>query len=100
MRLDVLDLTCHTPHDRLSPREAAPWQPITTSDVTAGSSQTASKTITRDDSHLPKNYLMSGGYRAAARDRDEQLLQLNRAAMKACALLFALTGAGLANSIS
>ena len=27
---------------------------------------------------------MSGGYRAAAKDKDEQLLQLNRAAMKAC----------------
>ena len=68
--------------------KAVPLQPYTTiDDVYAGSSQAVSKRGTRDSSHSPKNYLMSGGYRAAARDRDEQLLQLNRAAMKACAML-------------
>ncbi|KAL3152356.1 hypothetical protein ABBQ32_001417 [Trebouxia sp. C0010 RCD-2024] len=46
------------------------------------SSQSARKAVTREVSSSPKNYLMAGGYRAANRDRDEQLLQLNRAAMK------------------
>lgn len=81
------DLICRTPHNRFCTREAVPLQPYTTSDVTAGSNKVVSNRVTRDDSHSPRNYLMSGGYRAAARDRDEQLLQLNRNAMKACALL-------------
>lgn len=87
-----LTCICRKSHNTTGflPRKAVPLQLHTTSDVTAGISQSANKTVTRDDSHSPKNYLMSGGHRAAARDRDEQLLQLNRAAMKACALCMVL----------
>ena len=92
-----LGLICRTLPNRLSP--ACPMQLHTTNDVNAGSSQSANKTVTHNDSFSPKNYLMSGGYRAAARDRDEQLLQLNRAAMKACALQ-ALAEASMTSLIS
>ena len=50
----------------------------------AGSNKVPGATAAHDQSHPAKNYLMSGGYRAAAKDRDDQLLQLNRAAIKAC----------------
>ena len=33
----------------------------------------------------PGNYLLTGGGRAVDRERDEQLIQLNRAAIKVCA---------------
>ena len=59
--------------------------------ILAGSSQPARKPATREVNSSPKNYLMSGGYRAANRDRDEQLLQLNRAAMKARASACSVT---------
>lgn len=48
----------------------------------AGASKTTHVTAYSDATYSPSNYLVSGGARAAARDRDEQLMQLNRAAIK------------------
>ena len=48
----------------------------------AGSAKTTHVTTYSDATYSPRNYLLSGGSRATARDRDEQLLQLNRAAIK------------------
>ncbi len=50
----------------------------------AGNNKVTSTASSQDQTYCPKNYLMSGGFRAAAKDRDDQLLQLNRAAIKAC----------------
>ena len=50
----------------------------------AGVSKVVKGAASQQQSNPPRNYLMSGGYRA--KDKDEQLLQLNRAAMKACVI--------------
>ncbi len=50
--------------------------------LTAGGGKSSSVVASQDQTYCPKNYLMSGGHRAAAKDRDDQLLQLNRAAIK------------------
>ncbi len=57
-------------------------QSKTTILLTAGGGKISSAVASQDQTYCPKNYLMSGGHRAAAKDREDQLLQLNRAAIK------------------
>ena len=61
-------------------------QLITSTLLAAGGGKSSSAVASEDQTYCPKNYLMSGGHRAAAKDREDQLLQLNRAAIKVCSL--------------
>ena len=54
----------------------------------AGGNKSQKSALSQQPPNSPNNYLMSGGYRAAAKERDEQLLQLNRSAIKACISLY------------
>jgi len=76
------------PHCQTSGRDAGCLRTLvrvlskTNTLLTAGGGKSSSVIAPQDQTYCPKNYLMSGGHRAAAKDREDQLLQLNRAAIK------------------
>ncbi len=57
-------------------------QAFTNTLLIAGGGKSSSAVASQDQTYCPKNYLMSGGHRAAAKDREDQLLQFNIAAIK------------------